>query len=299
MKPEGLTLYPCDLCGGRDLAEVPASKHYSGGWPVHVCRGCGFVQVAERRAPDAIQKAWADELYRADEKARLSNTTYTARMPAVHARQVFAADFLAESVSLKGKRVVDIGAGEGDFLAMLQGPGFGATGFAIEPSAANCILMRKAGIEAYHGTMEAYMADPANAGRRFDVATLLWTLENTQSARGVLTAAAEILESGGHLLVATGSRILVPFKKPLQYYFGPNMDVHPFHVSANVLKGLLAVAGFETTHVNRFIDSDYLTVVGRKAKPGAKVPWQGDDAAKVLDFFERWHRDTQDHYKDA
>ncbi len=297
MKPKGLTLYPCDLCGGTALAEVPSSKHYSGGWPIHVCRGCGFVQVALRRSPEAIQKSWADELYRADDKARLSDKTYTARMPAVHARQVFAADFLAEAVPLKSKRVVDIGAGEGDFLAMLQGPGYGAEGFAIEPSAANCKLLKTAGIEAFHGTLEAYMA--AGAKRRFDVATLVWTLENCQSASGVLKAAAAILEDGGHLLVATGSRILVPFKKPLQYYLGANMDIHPFHFSINCLKGLLAVAGFETTHANRYIDSDYLCVVGRKAAPGTKIPWRGDDPDAVLGFFERWHRETRDHYKDA
>jgi len=299
MKPKGLTLYPCDLCGGTDMAEVSSSKHYSGGWPVHVCRGCGFVQVAERRPPEAIQKAWAEELYRADDAARLSNTTYTARLPAVHARQVFAADFLAEAVALPGKRVVDIGAGEGDFLAMLGRPPYSAAGYAVEPSAANCKLLATAGIDAYHGTMEAYAADPANAKRRFDVATLLWTLENCQSASGVLKAAAAILEDGGHVLVATGSRILVPFKKPLQYYFGANMDVHPFHFSVNCLKGLLAVAGFEATHVNRYIDSDYLAVIGRKAAPGTNIPWRGDDADAVLAFFARWHRETQDHYKDA
>ena len=297
MKPKGLTLYPCDLCGGTALAEVPSSKHYSGGWPVHVCRGCGFVQVALRRSPEAIQKSWADELYRADDKARLSDKTYTARMPAVHARQVFAADFLAEAVSLKGKRVVDIGAGEGDFLAMLQGLRYGARGFAIEPSAANCRLLKAAGIEAFHGTIEAYMA--TGTKRRFNVATLVWTLENCQSASGVLKAAAAILEDGGHVLVATGSRILVPFKKPLQYYLGANMDIHPFHFSINCLKGLLAVAGFETTHVNRYIDSDYLTVVGRKAAPGTNIPWHGDNPDKVLGFFERWHQETQDYYKDA
>ncbi len=299
MTPKGLSLNPCDLCGGASLAEIECSKHYSGGWPAHVCRDCGFVQVALRRSPEAIQKSWADELYRADAKTRLSDKTYTARMPAVHARQVFAADFLAEAVALKGKRVVDIGAGEGDFLAMLQGPGFGAKGFAIEPAAANVELLKTAGIDCFHGTLEAYMASGDATKRRFDVATLVWTLENCQSASGVLKAAAAILDDGGHVLVATGSRILVPFKKPLQYYFGANMDVHPFHFSVNCLKGLLAVAGFETTHVNRFVDNDYLTVVGRKAAPGKKIPWQGDDADRVLAFFERWHRETQNHYGDA
>ena len=299
MNPEETTLYPCDLCGSEDLAEVPSSKHYSGGWPLHVCRQCGFAQVALRRSPEAIQKDWADELYRADDGERLSNTTYTAQMPAVHARQVFAADFLNEAVDLKGKSVVDIGAGEGHFLAMLQGPEFGAAGFAIEPSAANCELLKTLGIEAFQGTMEDYASAPEASERRFDLATLIWTLENCQSALGVLKAAAGILNNGSHILIATGSRILVPFKKPLQYYFGDNMDIHPFHFSANCLKGLLAVAGFETTHENRHIDSDYLVLVGRRAAAGMDVPWQGDDAGAVLDFFERWHEDTQANFKDA
>lgn len=299
MKPDGLTLYPCDLCSGTALAEVPASEHYSGGWPIHVCRDCGFVQVALRRTPEEIQKSWADEIYRADDTARISGSTYTARMPAAHARQVFAADFLAEAVGLKGKTVVDIGAGEGDFLTMLQAPEYGAKGFAIEPSSDNCELLKQAGIETFLGTMEDYAASPSSADRRFDVATLVWTLENCQSAIGILKAAAAILKDGGHIMVATGSRILVPFKKPLQYYFGPHMDVHPFHFSANCLKGMLAVAGLQTTNINRFIDSDYLVVVGRKAEPGTDIPWKGDDADAVLDFFARWHQDTQDHFKDA
>jgi len=299
MKPDGLTLYPCDLCSGTDLAEVEASKHYSGGWPIHVCRDCGFVQVALRRTPEEIQKSWADDLYRADDKARLSDTTYTARIPAVHARQIFSADFLAEAIDLKGKTVVDIGAGEGDFLTILQAPEYGAKGFAIEPSPDNCVLLKEAGIENFLGTMEDYATAPESAARRFDVATLTWTLENCQSALGVLKAAYDILDDGGHIMVATGSRILVPFKKPLQYYFGPNMDIHPFHFSANCLEGLLAVAGFETIDTNRYIDNDYLVIVARKAEAGTDIPWQGDDAEGVLDFFARWHKETQDHFKDA
>lgn len=299
MIPDGLTMNACDLCQSTDLAEVPSSKNYSDGWPLHVCRGCGFAQVVLRRSPEAIQKAWADELYRADEATRLSDTTYTARMPAVHARQVFAADFLAEAVDIKGKRVVDIGAGEGDFLAMLQGPDYGAEGFAIELSAANCAILKAAGIEFFEGTMEDYAEAPEAAERRFDVATLTWTLENCQSARGVLTQAAGILDDGGHVMVATGSRILVPFKKPLQYYIGKNMDTHPFHFSANCLKGLLAVAGFEVTHINRYIDSDLLVVVGRKTGRANDIPWEKDDWREVIDFFDRWDRDTRDYFRDT
>ncbi len=289
-----MKMYDCDLCGSPDLHAMEHLRRYTGEWDLHACKSCGFVQVARRRTPEELQKVWAEELYRADQNVRLSEKTYTAKMPAVMARQTFAAAFIDEAVKLKGKTVCDIGAGEGTFLEMLRGPDYGAEGFGIEPSADNCRMMTDAGIENFLGTMEDYAA--SKPGRTFDVATIIWTLENCQSALGVLKAAADLLPDGGHVAVATGSRILVPFKKPMQYYLGANSDVHPFHFTANTLGGLYAGAGFEVTNVNRFIDSDYLVVVGRKTAK-RPIPWQKDDWQAVAAFFERWDQETQNFYK--
>lgn len=286
--------YDCDLCGSKDLHAMEVLRRYTGEWDLHVCKDCGFVQVARRRTPEELQKVWAEELYRADDKVRLSEKTYTAKMPAVMARQTFAAAFIDEAVNLRGKSVCDIGAGEGTFLDMLRGPAYGAKVFGIEPSKDNSDMMSDLGIENYLGTMEDYAA--SKPGRTFDVATIIWTLENCQSALGVLKAAADLLPDGGHVAVATGSRILVPFKKPLQYYLGANSDVHPFHFTANSLAGLYAGAGFEVTNVNRFIDSDYLVVVGRKTSK-RPIQWQKDDWKAVADHFTRWDADTQAHFK--
>ncbi len=289
--------YDCDLCGSSELEAIEVLRRYTGDWDLHVCTGCGFVQIARRRTPQELQHVWAEELYRADEGERLSDKTYTARMPAVKARQTFAADFIDEAVSLAGKTVCDIGAGEGQFLDMIKAPPYGAEVFAIEPSADNCRLMSAAGHENFPGTIEDYMATEPE--RRFDVVTLIWTLENCQSASGVLSAAYDLLKPGGHVAVATGSRILVPFKKPLHYYLGTSSDIHPFHFSANALRGLYAESGFEVTDVNRFIDSDYLVTVGRKTERRQPIPWQGDDWKAVKAFFERWDAETQNHYKDS
>ncbi len=286
--------YACDLCGSADLHAMEVLRRYTGAWDLHICKECGFVQVARRRSPGELQKVWAEELYRADATVRLSEKTYTAKMPAVMARQTFAAAFIDEAVGLKGKSVCDIGAGEGQFLEMLRGSDYGAQVFGIEPSADNCRMMTDAGIPNFQGTMEDYAA--TKPGRSFDAATIIWTLENCQSASGVLKAAADLLPDGGHVATATGSRILVPFKKPLQYYLGANSDVHPFHFTANSLAGLYAGAGFEVTNVNRFIDSDYLVVVGRKTTK-RPISWQKDDWRDVAQFFDRWDADTQAHFK--
>ena len=287
----GVSIFDCDLCGGSDAAEIAVARGYTGGRPIHVCKGCGFVYVRERRAAARIADDWSDEIY---------GTGYTARIPAVRARQVYVAEFADSAIGLRGKTVCDIGGGEGQFLEIVRGPDHGADVFAIEPSQANCRSMKAAGIDCFTGTIEQFVASPEAAGRRCDVVTIMWTLENCQSCRAMLDAAHELLVDGGCVVVATGSRILVPFKKPLHYYLGDNpTDTHAFRFSANTLRGILAESGFEAVHVNRYIDSDILCMIGRKSSRDGRIPWRGDDWRDVVGFFERWDRETRTHFADA
>jgi SAM-dependent methyltransferase len=157
--------------------------------------------------------------------------------------------------------------------------------------------MRSDGIDAFEGTIEDFLSDEEASKRQFDIVTIMWTLENCSSCRTMIDAAYNILRPGGHLLVATGSRILVPFKKPLQYYIGNDKwgDTHPFRFSANSLRGLLAGSGFATTEINRFFDTDYLVVAAQKTDGAAEIPWKKDNYQEVIDFFDRWHAETRDH----
>jgi SAM-dependent methyltransferase len=285
-----LTNHACDVCGSDRAHEIACASHYMQGWPLHVCADCGFVYVRARRHAQAIADSWSDELY---------GTHYTARIPAVVARHAFVAEFAHAALALGGKRVCDIGAGEGTFIDLLRGPSFGADVFGIEPSAANGKLMAGMGLPHFVGTIEAYRQSPDVALGAFDVAMVLWTLENCQSCKTMLHAAYDLLKPGGHIVVATGSRILVPFKKPLQYYLGPgDQDTHCFRFSRNSLTAALANSGFRVVATNRDIDSDVLCVAAQKVGRDVELPRPKDDAGQVLDFFARWHVETQAHYKD-
>ncbi len=46
---EQYDLYPCDLCGDDDYAELKAVSHLTRD-PLHVCKSCGLVQVIRRRS---------------------------------------------------------------------------------------------------------------------------------------------------------------------------------------------------------------------------------------------------------
>jgi len=277
--------FPCDLCGCDDAVEIRVARHYMGEGRLHVCRDCGFVYVRRRRSAQAIADEWSDTLYQ---------TKYTARIPAIVARQTYVAEFIAGAVGLRGKRVCDIGAGEGLFLDMIRDARFGAEVFGIEPSAANGRLMAHMGIEHFVGTIEDFAAH--RAGRTFDIAIVMWTLENCQSCLSMLKAARDLLTDDGVVVVSTGSRILVPFKKPLHYYLGANdADTHAFRFSARALARALGLSGFAPVETNRFIDTDYLVMAGRRSDaPPKELPV--DDWREVQAFFERWHDDTQHFY---
>lgn len=274
--------YPCELCGGVDFAEIPEARLYTADQPLHVCKDCGFVQVIRRRTPERIADIWAKEVFQSE---------YTALIPAVKARQVYVAETIEANIGLRGKRLCDIGAGEGYFIEMLR-DSYGADVFGIEPSTANCARMGTRGLACFDGTAEAFIESP-ESHRRFDIVTAIWTLENCNSCRRLLDIAWSLLREDGHLVVATGSRILVPFKKPLDYYLGPNpADTHAFRFSVNTLRGFLAETGFETAYINSYIDSDVLCLVGRCTDRGNPIPWPRDDWHRVMKFFARWHRDS-------
>ena len=276
--------FPCDLCGTDDAVEVPYARFYTGNQPVHICKSCGFVYVKLRRSASEIVGTWTKDLY---------GDGYTARIPAVKARQTYVAEFIDVNIGLKGKKLCDIGTGEGQFLEIVSKEEYGARVFGTEDSKTHCKKMTNLGIPHFQGTIEAFMSSSEIKKYKADIVTVMWTLENCRSCRDMLSGAYQILKEGGHVIVATGSRILVPFKKPLHLYFSKNpTDTHAFRFSANTLQGILAVSGFEVIHVNSYIDSDALCMIAQKKSKSQKIFWKGDDFMKVHNFFERWHNEN-------
>lgn len=243
--------------------------------------------VRERRPAEEVARVWANEIYGA---------VYTARRnPSVISRQVFVAEFLAENGPVQGKRVCDIGAGEGLFLKYLSSQ-HGAIGFGIEPSTDNCRLMAEEGIQCFDGTIEQFRDSRVDDTYQADFVTIMWTLENCTSCIDMLQGARAMLPVGGKLLVATGSRILVPFKKPLSLYFSSTpMDSHSFRFSANALQNALSKSGFRTVATNRYIDNDILCVLAEKTESDDIGMLVKDNPTEVHSFFERWHWETV-HY---
>ena len=274
--------FPCDLCGSTEALELPYVRGYTKGQVIHICKKCGFVYVKMRRSYDEIARIWSKELF---------GKAYTATSPLMLARHTYVAEFLNQKIGLK-KKVCDIGAGEGQFLKLIK-KNYGAEVFGIEPSRQNCRLMKRLGVRYFEGTLEDYIASPKSKGYKADIATLMWTLENATSCKDILNGAHKIVKDGGYLVVATGSRILVPFNKPLNLYLSHNpVDTHPSRFSIRTLTALLAATGFKVKLVNPYMNDGFLMcVIAQRTKIDKRI--KGDDYRKVRDYFNRWHRETR------
>jgi 2-polyprenyl-6-hydroxyphenyl methylase/3-demethylubiquinone-9 3-methyltransferase len=279
---------PCDLCGEQDSLDTPGDPTGK----VRICSGCGFVHVKERRGIEAVAKAW-DEIY--------ASGQYSPDWPGVKARLFYVAEWLDQTIGLKGKSVLDIGAGNGEFLLRAAHRGAGHL-CGLDPSRKNCNLILQKGIEACN----AWVSPGSRPLGKFDIVTLNWTLENTADCIAVLKYARDCVNPGGHVVVSTGSRILVPFKKPLSFYLGSGTppDTHCFrwcppHLGrAARLAGLYSARSDSPTAgcppmkggmaTNDWNENDALIMVFSATDVGCteKLP----SATQVHNFFSDWQR---------
>jgi len=269
---------------------LPYSKKFNSGKEVNIAKYSGLVSVVKRRSSLKIADDWSKKIY----GNKFSETKYTSKIPAVIARHTYVLETMLSNLSLSSKSICDFGAGEGDFLKMLKNK-VKCKMFGIEPSAKNCNLLKKNKINHFNGTVEEFYQ--SNKKLKFDIGTIMWTLCNTSNCYEVMNNISNTIKKNGYLVVAESSRILVPFKKPLQMYFGKNKpDLHPFHFSKNSLSNLLILNKFKPVYVNRYIDSDYLLIIAKKIDKIENKKLKIDKASEVKQFFKRWYKESI-HYK--
>jgi SAM-dependent methyltransferase len=197
----------------------------------------------------------------------------------VKARLYYVAEWLDQNIGLDGKTVLDIGAGNGRFLDFVRSRGAHPVG--LEPDPDNARKIRALDIACFTGSTET-VPTPG----QYDLVTINWTLENCGDCLGMLRYAKGCLAPGGVVSVATGSRILVPFKKPLSSYFGTQeADLHCFRWSRNSLSEAFSKVHMGTIRINDYDQRDEMIQVADASSLGR---WPLDDSVLVHNFFARW-----------
>jgi 2-polyprenyl-3-methyl-5-hydroxy-6-metoxy-1,4-benzoquinol methylase len=115
------------------------------------------------------------------------------------------------------RRLLDVGAGSGTFLALMRTLGWETAGFEPDPSACR-VAQEDFGLDVRAGALND--AFPPEA--RFDVVTAFHVIEHVHDPRQLLRSMVDRLVPGGELLIATpnassvGRRLFGAFWFPLQ-----------------------------------------------------------------------------------
>lgn len=240
----------CRLCGTAPLRttvtlpRVPAniSRLLPAGGPVDdhpvtlrllQCDECGLAQLAEAPA-----KHYYDDY--------LMTVSHSPQMRAY--QQAQAAEFVARH-GLTGRRVIEVGCGDGHYLACLAAAG--AVPVGLEPSARFRDLVAQRGFECHAG----YVSRDAPApGRPYAAFVTRQVLEHVLDLRGFLAGLRASIVADGAGLIEVPS-----FEQTLEN--GRFFDLFPDHVNYftdRTLRLACELAGLAVTWLTRGMNGEYL-----------------------------------------
>ena len=161
------------------------------------------IDAAEVARFDAAAAAWWD----LDGEARWLHRYNPVRLDYIHRAGCRQFD----TDSLAGLRLLDIGCGAGVLCEPLAR--LGATVVGIEPGASNIDMARRHAEDAglsidYRCTTAEALAD---TGEQFDIVLAMEVVEHVADAHGFLLRCAQLVKSGGLMILSTINRTLKSF----------------------------------------------------------------------------------------
>lgn len=273
----------CPACAGRALApvltlrDVPtnsclmldspeeARAYPRGDIELVFCEACGFVF---NRALDPLLTEYSDRY----EPTQAYSPTF----------QRFHRDLagrLAGALDLRGKTVVEVGCGQGEFLHLLCGLG-GCRGVGFDP----CLDRRRADVVGERaGGVELigdFFSDASIEGLAADVLLSKMTLEHIPAAGRFFRLAERVAK-----VSAPGMRLFIQIPESERIFTDLALeDVYYEHCNYFTevsLAGLFRRHGFTVEEVPREYDGQYLTILGRYS---GEADGPGEDAAGVAEL---------------
>jgi 2-polyprenyl-3-methyl-5-hydroxy-6-metoxy-1,4-benzoquinol methylase len=192
-------------------------------------------------------------------------------------------------------RLLDVGCGEGEFVAAMHAAGWSAAG--LDPSPAAVALARARGVPVTEGTVATASLEPAV----FDAITFRLVFEHLREPSTALDACHRALKPGGTLWIATpnlaseGHRI---FGEHWIYLQPPR---HPVMYTPESLTRLLSDSAFEVVELRASPQAPWSfrmsAALARGAAPFAQAPPLGPRLAlraRLADMKARRRPDTAD-----
>jgi methionine biosynthesis protein MetW len=269
-----LEIVPCGVCGSRRSRHLFDAHDYiygnDGAWPVAQCENCGVVFMNPRIPPASIGAFYPQDYYASTQgihdpdrltwrraaKDAAAEDYYGYKIPRhdpIHYRLMgwlmlpFTRRWTATRkyiYPVSGGRVLDVGCGNGQWLAEYKRLGWEAEG--IEPSLTSAAIARQAG----HRVITGELSEAQYPADHFDAVTLWDALEHIHNPGEIVREIYRITRLNGRVYISVpnfGSRYARQFKDQWFMFTAP---LHYYHYTQDTLSRLLREAGFGSVQVS-------------------------------------------------
>ena len=234
------SLHLCSRCGGRTEhilhldADFLLSAHNSHS-DIFSCVDCGLASTQPPLSTSEIRLLYP-ESYEAYESRTGALALLTA---AKHKGDVRRIKRYVVGSTMEAS-VIEIGAGRGEFLSLLDSMKWG-TIEGIEPSTSGCRVAKDIyGLDLIEVDVESY-----NFNRKYSVVILRHVLEHLDDPIQFLRRIYDsVLDEGGILYLKVPKFNSVEFKLFRKYWHGLDLPRHRWHFRSEVLKSILEDIGY-------------------------------------------------------
>jgi len=229
----------CILCGSRNR-ELLIEKDP---WKIYRCTSCGLGVLDPRPTDEELTELYTRDYFASqyDEGVDLGSPEFKKWLSLLEHRVRFFS-----SKKAKG-RLLDIGCGNGYFLALCRSKAYKVQGIDISEWAATYAI-ETLGLPVHVGQID----EVELPGRHFDIITLWHSLEHTRDPRYTIERAKGWLKANGILVIEVPNYEGRDARSYGEDWIGWQFPFHFFHFTPASLKRLLAECGFRVIKTKDF-----------------------------------------------
>jgi len=261
MEAEREDVRQCALCGSSERKTVFVERDF----PIVKCLQCGLVYVTPRLTQDKIGRL-VDAFSRGDQEQVLTETglalPWEAESPREKDRYKECLQTLLDLLPPGGRRLIDVGTGNGNLAIQAQQMGFEPFAFDVMPAHIER-LAREKGIK---GAVAPSLQEAGLPTGGFDAVTLWDVLEHLPHPQEELGEIHRILKPGGVMALKSpnyewlilktrladglkSARFLQRMKVMTHFgFFAP--EVHLYNYTSRTLEGMLSRCGFRLLKIS-------------------------------------------------
>jgi SAM-dependent methyltransferase len=273
----------CCLCGSDGCSSLFAVRDrlydLAGEFALVRCTSCGLIRLSPRPTPETLPSYYPEESYYAYRetsaptgpppvrglRTRLRDGARAAALSSIG----YPSDDLPPLVTAVGRRwttksllrlatygnrgfpdyvsggrALDVGCGNGAFLALLARHGWNVVGVDASPAASRAAAAQ--GVEVHVGDLQSAGLAP----RSFAYIRMSHSIEHVWDPVDTLRTAYELLEPGGRIFVETPNIGSLLARKCGTYWYPLETPRHLWLFDPQTLKRSLSTAGFDVTSVD-------------------------------------------------